>query len=481
MADQIVLPGSPEWWRDRLFAELTSRARDVAKMERYYAGDHPLPTPPQRLPAEAYREAVKAWKSLTEMAVTNWVKLVADAPAARLAVTGFRSGGAQAAEDDEAWAIWQRNHLDADQALVYDNALQTGNSAAIVWADGDGNAVVTVEHSSQVIVAYEPGSRRDRAAALKVWADDSGRLAATLYLPDRLYKWETASTRPGYGMAVEGAPSWRVRQPDGEEWPLPNPLGVVPVIEFRANAGMRPAPFGGGRSEFAGVIPIQDRVNKVTFDQLATMEAQAFRQRWVIGWDPERDPETGLPDPVKMQKASQSLLWTFDADPTELKVGEFGQADFGGFTGAIGDAVEAIAAISQTPPWALGMGKLANAKAETIGAADSLFVAKTRKHRDQFGASWEEVIRLALKIENPERPTDESSMVLWRDIEQHTWGEIVDSLVKLKTIDVPREELWSRVPNATPQDVARWRAQEAVDGLLTPEPTDTPAPVPDAG
>ena len=85
-------------------------------MEAYYEGDHPLPTPPQHLPPAAYREAVKAWRSMTAMSITNWVKLVADAPAERLAVTGFRSASSGPAGDEEAWRIWQRNHLDADQA-----------------------------------------------------------------------------------------------------------------------------------------------------------------------------------------------------------------------------------------------------------------------------------------------------------------------------------------------------------------------------
>lgn len=466
VADLMTQPYSPEWWRDRLLGELVVRNREVSKMEAYYEGDHPLPTPPQHLPPAAYREAVKAWRSMTAMSITNWVKLVADAPAERLAVTGFRSASSGPAGDEEAWRIWQRNHLDADQALVYDNALQTGSSAAIVWADADGQPVITVEHSSQVIVAYEAGSRRRRAAALKSWLDDSGREMATLYLPDGLYKWETTSTRPGFGRATSGTVTWRERMVNGEAWPLPNPTGEVTVVEFRANSGLKPAPFGGGRSEFATVLPIQDRINKTVFDQLATGESQAFRQRFVIGWDPPRDAVTGMPDPAMMLKASQSVFMTFDGSPTDVKVGEFGQADFTGFLKAVEADVRSMAAISQTPPYYL-LGAMENISADGIIATEAGLVAKTRKHRDQFGESWEEVMRLALMIAALTAP-DESSMVLWRDVEQRTWGQTVDALVKMQTLEVPREELWSRLPNTAPQDVARWRAMRVTDDLLAP-------------
>ena len=426
-------------------------------MEAYYEGDHPLPTPPQHLPPAAYREAVKAWRSMTAMSITNWVKLVADAPAERLAVTGFRSASSGPAGDEEAWRIWQRNHLDADQALVYDNALQTGSSAAIVWADADGQPVITVEHSSQVIVAYEAGSRRRRAAALKSWLDDSGREMATLYLPDGLYKWETTSTRPGFGRATSGTVTWRERMVDGEAWPLPNPTGEVTVVEFRANSGLKPAPFGGGRSEFATVLPIQDRINKTVFDQLATGESQAFRQRFVIGWDPPRDAVTGMPDPAMMLKGVQARFH----DPRTATGAEI----------VVDDTPEAIV-ISSFDPIRREVARLALKKLVADGrihpARIEEVVAKTRKHRDQFGESWEEVMRLALMIAAPDRAPDESSMVLWRDVEQRTWGQTVDALVKMQTLEVPREELWSRLPNTAPQDVARWRAMRVTDDLLAP-------------
>ena len=460
-------PGTAAWWRDRLLQALNVRALQVTTLENYYLGEHPLPSPPGKLDPRAHVAARNAWRELTRLGVTNWVKLVADAPAERMAVTGFRFG--ETKDDGAAWRIWQANHLDADQALVHDNALQTGSSAVIVWpGGGDAEPTITCEHSAQVIVAYEPGSRRRRAAALKSWVDDDGHQVVNLYLPDALWQWRTGSTRPGYGRATAGGNAWVPRDVDGEDWPLPNPLQEVPVVEFRANPSLRPSLFGGGTAEFESVLPIQDRLNKTIFDRLVTAENQAFRQRWAIGWDPPRG-EDGLPDPNAMLKASQSMLMTFPGDPTEVKVGEFAQADFSGFLKAVEGDVTAMAAISQTPPYYL-LGAMENISADGIVATDAGLVAKTRRHCDQFGESWEEVLRLALKAKGDPRADDPSTAVVWRNIEQRTWAQTVDALVKMKELEVPREELWSRLPNATPQDVARWQASQAADFLLTADP-----------
>lgn len=468
-------PDAAELLRDRLLNGLDERARRVKVLEDYYTGDHPQPKPPGKLDPAAFAEAVKAWRSLTRLGVTNWVKLVADAPANRIAVTGFRFGDAVSGDDD-AWRIWQTNHLDADQALVHDNALQTGQSAVIVWAGPDKEPLITCEHSSQVIVAYEPGSRRRRQAALKRWQGDDGRIYCTLYLPDEIRKYRTTSTRSGFGQAVDGQNSWEQRDVPGEAWPLPNPLGIVPVVEFRANPSLRPSPLGGGVAEFEPVLPIQDRINKTVFDRMVTAESQAFRQRWAIGWDPPRDPETGLPDPAKTLKASQSLLWGLAGDPSEVKVGEFAQADFSGFLKAVESDVQAMAAISETPPYYL-LGGMENIAAEGIIASEAGLIAKTYKHLDQFGESWEEVLSLALRVKGDARADDPSTRVLWRDVEQRTWAQTMDALVKMQALGVPTEELWSRIPNATPPDVARWKAMAAADALLSPLPIEPVAPV----
>ncbi len=441
-------------WLAILSAKLDEQAKKVDRLEKYNDGDHPLPKPPESLSVEVFTEACRAFKTLAQMGVTNWVRLVAKAPSERLSVVGFRFGESTTSSKD-VWAIWQRNHLDADSRLVHDTSLSMSTAYALVWADADGQPVITGEHPSQMVVAYVPGSRRRRAAALKRWIDDDGRWLATLYLPTELYKFKSTTTKPERGQV-----KWEERRIDGEAWPLANPLGVVPVVEFAANAGLKARPFGGGVGEFEPVLPIQDRINKTIFDRLATGEAQAFRQRYAIGWEPDIDPVTKKPDPRQVFRASQSILWTFPDEKT--KVGEFSQADFKPFINAVESDVNAMAAITQTPPTYL-LGAMVNISGDALQAAETGMVSKTAAHRDQFSESWEEVLRLALQVINDPRAADQQSAVMWADIERVTWAQKLDALVKMESLGVPRAEVWARIPGIGPSDIERWLAMKSLE------------------
>lgn len=454
--------GSPEWWRDRLLSRLDEQAKRVALMERYVDGDHPLPEPPQAMQAEVWAEAKRAFEYLSKLGVTNICPLIAKAPADRLQVVGFQLGEDEVG-DAAAWRIWQTNHLDADSRIVHNTALKTGQAYVLV-APGPTTAAtpkITYEHPSCMIVAYESGSRWDRAAALKRWTDDDGRVCVTLYLPSELYKWQTRSTRPAYGTAM-GDLTWEQRFVDGETWPLVNPFGAVPVVEFAANADNR-GPFGGGVAEFAVALPTQNRINKTVFDRLVTGESQAFRQRFTIGWDIPLDPATGKADPRQVLHASQSRFMNF---PEGTTVSELAQADFSGFLAAVEADVRWAALQTSTPSSYLPVD-MKNLGADTLTQTNAGYIAKTEAHRDGFGESWEEVIRLALKAQNDDRAGDPLSQVLWRDVEVHTMGEVGDFISKMRGV-LPRRELLRRIPGATPQSVERWIAaldEEApVDG-----------------
>lgn len=436
-----------ETWRDRLLDELNQRRASIATAEAYYEGDHPLPAPPDRM--NAYQQAARAFTSLSRMGVTNYVKLVADAPSERLKVIGFRFGETFDADAD-AWRIWQANSLDADSNVLQHSAIVVGTAFALVWPGaGTDGPTITVEHASQAIVAYAPGSRRQRAAGLKWWTEDDGSERVVLYLPAEVHKWQRRAPTADFE-------TW---QPATDEsWPIVNPSGVVPLVEFRCNPTLGPAPFGGGRSDFAAVISIQDRINKTVFDRLVTAEFQAFRQRWAVGWTPD--------DPNEAIKASMSNLMSFDDG--DVKLGEFSQADFRGFIDSCESDVRAMAAITRTPFYSLG--QLANPPSgEALQALQAGLVARTEAHRDNFSEAWEEVMRLALDAADDPKATDTQSQIVWRDIEHRTWAETSDALVKMVALGVPREALWSMIPNTTPQDINRWKVMVADEELFAPQ------------
>jgi hypothetical protein len=447
----MVLQRTPEQWRDLLHIELQKRRPEIQRLEDFYNGDHPLPSPPKRLSKSAFEQARRAYQELMEMGVTNWVKLVADAPSERLEVVDIRSvteAGVQS-EDRTGWGLWQRYDLDAQSILVQDNALQTGQSFVMV---DPVSGEITAEHSAQMIVAYKPGSRREVEAALKWWDDDSGDWMATLLLPDAVHKWQGDVTK------------WMQRT---DQPVVTHNLGVVSVVEFAANPSLRPALYGGGRSEFAGVLPIQRRINTTVFNRLTTADAQAFRQRYIIGWTPETDEETGLPKADAVRSLRESMLWTFDGDPGDVKVGEFAQAEFTGFIKAVESDVNAMAAISKTPPHYL-LGAMVNISGDALTAAESGLTSKTKKHARNFGARWEDVMRLAAKVAGNPLGEDLAAEVVWADIEHRSWGEQVDAALKMKALGVPLEAIWERLPDVSPQDIVRWRGMTGIERLLNP-------------
>lgn len=469
MAAASYKQGTPEWWREVLLVELDKQRKRVELLENYALGEHPLPEPPRAMQADVFAEAKRAFASLCRMGVTNWVALVASAPAERLHVRGFRFGDDLDAAA-QAQQLWADNGLEAESQLLHDTVFQTGQAYSIVWpGEVVGTATVTFEHPSQVIVAYD--SSRNPTAALKRWKADDGRIMVTLYLPDFLYKWRTRSRRPEFGIA-NGDLTWQERvvplEPGGEEnepWPLPNPLNEVNVTEFPVNIGLRARPFGGGRSEFDAVLPIQDRINKTIFDRLVTGESQAFRQRYTIGWDPPLGPD-GKPDRRAILEASQSKLWMFPggANGEQVQVGELGQANFSPFIDAVESDVNAMAAISKTPPHYL-LGAMENIAADGIVAAESGLVSKATAHSKVLAVPHGRTMRLAMKAaghQNTSTPT-----TVWEDIERRSWAEKIDGLTKLQALGVPAEALWALVPDVTPQQVEEWRRLKAAE---PPEP-----------
>ena len=166
---------SPEWWLVNLYRRLITRQPQIALCEAYYDGRHPL-----SFTTSEYRQE---FSSMLRGVSDNWMALVVDAVEERLHVEGFRMGD-QPAGDTEAWKVWQENCLDADSEMLHSTALQTGSAYAMVWFGQDERPEITVEHPSQCFVAYESGSTRKRAAALKAWVDEwTGDVRANVYLP----------------------------------------------------------------------------------------------------------------------------------------------------------------------------------------------------------------------------------------------------------------------------------------------------------
>lgn len=441
-------PLSPLWWVKRLFQQLQEQRAHFDLMDSYYRGE------PGKLPwlPEQARDEFRRLLALTK---SNYMGLVVDSMVERMQVEGFRVGNAPDA-DRPTWDIWQANNLDAGSDQVLLEAAIGGSSFFLVAppAAADGRwPLVWPEHPTQAVVAYEPGTgRRVRAAGLKVWQDDwTGQTMATLYLPDRIYKFRSEK-RPAQGQAVE--PRWLRREVPGERWPAPNPLGVVPLVEVVNNPRM----LTGGVSEIADVVAIQDRICKTLADRLMTQDYGAFPQKWAIGF-PDEDAD-GNPNRVDV---GRNRMVT--SDIAETRFGQWDAAPMDPYSVAKREDVKDIASRTRTPAQYL-LGEMSNVNGETLKASESGLVSKVRQRQRTAGEGFEETARLA-RLAAGLAGSDEAMETVWRNPEFRTEGELVDALTKMATLNVPEEALWERW-GASQVEIERWREMRAEQAALDP-------------
>ncbi len=457
--------------RDAMLEQLDRQAAAHARHDAYYRGDHPLPDAPAGARAEYLR--------LMRLARSNWCQLIVDAVAERLTVDGVRFGNQSSADVDVWRTLWQPNDLDAEHGSVHLEALIGGAAYVLVWPDVDrgvdGPPTITAEHPAEVYVELEPGNRRRRRAAVKRYTDDGLEYVTLWTAPDgdtpaMVYKWRREPS----------SAKWEPYAADGDDGPeFENGLGAVPVVPFRNRARM----IGPGVSELGnGITDIQDRINETLFGRLTAARFAAFRQRWVTGLEIPVDPETNKP--VEPFRAAVDRLWM--AEDSEVKFGEFGATDLRPYIESVESDIQHLAAISRTPPHYLLGQSGAFPSGESLKATETGLVAKVRSRMLSFGESWEEVVRLGLAAQQDARAADDSLEVVWRDPESKGLGELVDALVKLGTLGIPREALWERY-GASQVEIARWRGQAARADLAAaaaarnnptpPAPAGPPAPV----
>lgn len=436
-------PHSSDWWLLRLGRRLEDERERMERLDLYWRGQHPLPFGNRRM-REAYRRFQK-------MSRTNFCLLIAESVVERLRVVGFRSGGKESVQsDDRAWGWWQANDLDSASGLVHRAAVVMSRAYVIVGPDPDqpGQPLVTGEDPRQVIHEESPTNRRKLLAALKTyWNDVDERHEAVLYLPDAIHYFEAKRKDKKTDSTL-----WLATQWTESDEPKSNPLGMVPVVPFRN----RPDLCGETLGEFEDVTDIQDRINTQVLDRMVISTMQAYRQRYATGvdaTDENGNPSLGF-DP------GADLLWAV-ADE-KAKFGDFSAVDLSGVLRAVESDVQHAAAISRTPPHYL-LGSIVNASGSALTAAETGLVSKVVERSLEYGASWEQVYRLAGKLIGEDVPED--AEVIWSDAEYRTLAEKAAASVQLVAAGVPWRTRM-RGLDYTPQEIERMIVERTQDQML---------------
>lgn len=469
---------------DRIYTRLNARRPDVDTLEQYYSGKQPL-----AFATEEWRKAnAERYSGFSD----NWCGTIVNAEAERLQPTGLTGMPKRGAS--MLWDQLQMNEFDAQFSQGVVTTLTARRAYVIVWDDGKGDSLVTFEHPSNVEIEYDWENPRLRKAAVKTWVDETTEYA-TLYTPHELFKWmrprmstpnerDSQAKQSKTGAASDGG--WVPRFEDG--WVVPNPLGVVPVVEI----SNRPTLKGDPISEIQGVMPMQDAINLLWAYLFLAADYASMDARVMLASDPpkipilDKDGKVIGDRPVEMKDLREKRLLTLTGD--NARIDSWKAAALNIFTDTIEVAVGHIAAQTRTPPHYLVANKgLSNLSGDALVAAEIGLVQKSEEFITFTDPQLREVARLIALVKGDEKLAASTRLagITWKDREKRSEGQLSDALLKKSQMGYPFEYLLEEA-GKSPAQIKRIMAmrkremdealgagvQAAVQGALTDVDSD---------
>lgn len=436
----------------KLVMKLDEAIPNFDKFDRYFDGEVPL--------AFLAPEIAEATKDRLKPLTVPWPRVVVNAIKERLTVTGFRTGNA---DDSRLWDLWQRDNLDEFSIHAHEDALVHGRSFLLVWATEDGKARITVESGRECFVQYRPGSRVRQYGIRRYIDDDTIRL--DLFMPDRIVRF--TGGRATDSTVLLGTATFEYAET------IPNPLGRVPLIPM-VNRPRTMRPYG--TSELSDLLPLFDGLAKLLTDLMVGSEFTALPRRYATGFPlPEKLDEHGQPTgEVDMSKAFDPLAGrTWASEDPQTSFGQLPGASLDGFTNAVRNLTEALAAAACLPSHYLGVTPAVPASADAIRSSEAALVAKVRERQRSYEPAWEEAVRLAWAIETGRfDPRLNSLEVRWADPATRTIAQDADAVLKLVAAEVLPPDAGLELIGFSPTQVARINALRTAAPIKIPTTTE---------
>lgn len=434
-------------------ADFAENYNHWALLDAYYRGDPPLPNDPKRL--------TKKFRELHSMSRSNWCGLVVDVVSERLKIGSIRSSS-QAVQDKTAWQWWQANNMDGVSPQVHVAALKYGMCYVSVWPARAGQKAPRIvgEPPTGCIVRYDADTQ-EPVAAMRIWQGQRDRehlfVNADLTLPRYQFHLTTEDAKladliaPTFNIGSRTVTmdvsniKWQFRE---DIAPVErNPMGVVPYVAMLTSPDL----LGGFRSELEGLLSIQNRINKTNFDRLLAQSFASFPRAWATGIDVPVGPDGKPKEPFD---AAVDRLWTFEN--ADAKVGQLDPAELNGYIAVNIADVQALCSASRTPPHYLlaGMGQFPSG--ESVRATEYGLTRKVESRQQSYGDAWSNVLRLCGKAAGTKRLAEDLGLnVVWDDVEARSESEVVDALLKMSALGVPKPALWQRW-GAAPEEIRDW-------------------------
>lgn len=406
----------------------------------------------------------------------NVCKTVVSAVNDELTVTGFDTNEQADAEGRKsqalwAWEVWEANRMDATQTDVHEAALRDSEAFVVVSWDTVEKRPRLTYHQRYIApenggdgqgmrMVYENGDVTQKPiGAIKYWTetylDKNGnpktRSRKTVYYPDRVERYYyDYSWKPYVEKDADG---------NDKRWPTPwvdlegKPLGL-PVIHVY-NYGHQP--------EAADAIPMQDAINKLFIDVLATGDVSAFRILVSFGWLPTTDGKDVNSDGSNLLKVKPGVIIGTTKSRTDADMLVVEGQDLTPMVDSLIKTMLITAQITGTPASRFIDTKQI-AGADTLKAQDRPLKKKATRRRKLFGNAWEDVMAMARKLANLYGSAGMDEAVRFSTLWEHS--ESLDELMQKRTaLRIPLEQLW-REAGYSEDDIAAMKQTDEYQATL---------------
>ena len=409
---------------------------------RYFKGEHDLPYAPRGV-SDEYHE-------LRRQAPLPLIKLAIKVPVQRLRFGGVRNG-VNEPTDTRTWAMLKRNKMQTKSRILFTHALALGYGIASVWPGEDGEPVINVEDPAKMHIVFRFDDPSAIQHVVKTWVEGETQVAM-LYTDDMVYRYE----------AHVDSNNWRLVEE------FDNPIGRPPFVLFAPDRDAD----GTCNSMIDALIPIQRSIDTLRFDSLLAAQYAAYRQRFVVGFDPVmRDmngnvvmatdedgnvltDEDGNGIPVMGPKPNMGVdrMIAFPGEGT--KVFDLEESNLQNYEYPIHSQIAAFSSVAQVPPQYL-IPDFKNVSGELLVATEASLRGFLASLQEVLGDAMTELLEMC----NEFAEEDYATQIVWQDADPKDIATIADAASKMVPNGAPIEMFLNMFPGADMQQVQEWKRQ----------------------
>ena len=441
-----------------------SDAARVRALRAYYNGEHPVMLTERQ---QEFLGPLVESESFTF--AHNLVRVIVNTLAERLSVSGFEIGGTGGEDESVAassalWTLWKQLAADLLEQDLYPMVLRDGRAFLMVDFDPETraprwNVYETDDGKSGIVLHRDPEDKKRVLFATRYWwtfdplnPGNTGIERKTVYLPGEVRKYRRG------GSSGQWNP---VQDATDVSWPLPwlyadgTPMGI-PIFEF-ANPG------GAEAESFIGM---QNALNKSWLDLIAAADTSGFAilvAEYVAGAMPQAISDSNLAGSDELRIAPGRILEIESATLRRIEA-----ANLSPMLDVIWALTAAIAGVSRTPQYYLrpvGGGDVPSG--ESLKQMESGLVARAIKRQRMWGQTWEDVLRMTMRIADTFGAgvgvgPDATVTVEWAD--PSTRNELLSAQTAQmhKALGVPEDQIWQLL-GYSPEAIGEFKASASAD------------------